>query len=198
MKNWLASSKRSCCQNATHRQATDWIGGRMVSFAAGVVIFGLGVILFFAYNWADMHRFVKLALIGTGLIAAHGPAVWFGHQDPTMGVERKSPPVGHPVIWCRHLVDRADLPYRRTLPQCLLALECRGTFLGMDNTVPYACPTRFGTCIPLGLLRNIRLPPSPTSCQLVGGIRCNSAGNNSAVEHDFVLFHRHIHHAAHF
>ncbi len=38
----------------------------------GAVVLGLGVILFFAYNWADMHKYLKLAVVFGSLLTAHG------------------------------------------------------------------------------------------------------------------------------
>jgi uncharacterized membrane protein len=51
-------------------QDTPW--SRIIVSSVGAVVFGLGVILFFAYNWADMHKFVKLALVFGAVLAAHG------------------------------------------------------------------------------------------------------------------------------
>ncbi len=45
---------------------------RVILSSVGAVVFGLGVILFFAYNWADMHKFAKLALVLAAVPAAHG------------------------------------------------------------------------------------------------------------------------------
>ena len=50
--------------------------GRIIFFSIGAVLFGLGVILIFAYNWERMHKFVKLAVIFAALIAAHGAGFW--------------------------------------------------------------------------------------------------------------------------
>ncbi len=51
-------------------QDTPW--ARIIASSVGAVVFGLGVILFFAYNWAEMHKFVKLALVFGAVLAAHG------------------------------------------------------------------------------------------------------------------------------
>ncbi len=52
-------------------QAEDgW--GKIILSAVGAVIFGLGVILFFAYNWQGMHRLTKLAIVLLSLLLAHG------------------------------------------------------------------------------------------------------------------------------
>lgn len=45
--------------------------GLFLLSAIGAIIFGLGIILFFAYNWADLPKFAKLALIFTALVVAH-------------------------------------------------------------------------------------------------------------------------------
>lgn len=50
--------------------------GRVIFFSIGAVLFGLGVILLFAYNWQRMHKFVKLGVILAALIGAHGAGYW--------------------------------------------------------------------------------------------------------------------------
>ena len=45
---------------------------RIIFFSIGAILFGLGVILIFAYNWQRMHKFVKLAVIFAAIISAHG------------------------------------------------------------------------------------------------------------------------------
>lgn len=55
-------------------QGPAW--GRMIFFSIGAVLFGLGVILLFAYNWERMHKFAKLAAIVAALLAAHGTGFW--------------------------------------------------------------------------------------------------------------------------
>jgi uncharacterized membrane protein len=50
----------------------DSIGlGRLLITGIGAVMIGLGVILLFAYNWDDMGKVSKLAVIFSGLIGAH-------------------------------------------------------------------------------------------------------------------------------
>jgi len=55
-------------------QGTAW--SRIIFFSIGAILFGLGVILIFAYNWERMHKFVKLAVILAALIGAHGAGFW--------------------------------------------------------------------------------------------------------------------------
>ncbi|NND89599.1 MAG: DUF2157 domain-containing protein [Granulosicoccus sp.] len=50
--------------------------------ALGSLIFGLGIILFFAYNWADLPRIAKLFLVFAALILTHGTALWFRAKRP--------------------------------------------------------------------------------------------------------------------
>jgi uncharacterized membrane protein len=50
--------------------------GRIIFFSIGAVLFGLGVILLFAYNWEKMHKFAKLAVIVLALLTAHGMGFW--------------------------------------------------------------------------------------------------------------------------
>ncbi len=45
--------------------------GRLLLTGIAAVMIGLGVILLFAYNWSDMGKFSKLAVIFSALIAAH-------------------------------------------------------------------------------------------------------------------------------
>jgi hypothetical protein len=48
---------------------TGW--GRLIFTGFGAVIFGLGVILLLAYNWEQLDRFTKLALVFGALASAH-------------------------------------------------------------------------------------------------------------------------------
>ncbi|HUG10912.1 MAG TPA: DUF2157 domain-containing protein [Opitutaceae bacterium] len=49
--------------------------GLIVFATAGAMVIGLGVILLFAYNWAAIPKFGKLALVFGAIIAAHACAV---------------------------------------------------------------------------------------------------------------------------
>ena len=51
----------------------NWAG--IVIPTAGSIVFALGVILFFAYNWADMSKFIKLAVILASVGISHGVAI---------------------------------------------------------------------------------------------------------------------------
>lgn len=51
--------------------------GPLIFSVIGAIIFGLGVILLFAYNWDKIHKFAKLALIFAALTGAHGAGYFF-------------------------------------------------------------------------------------------------------------------------
>jgi uncharacterized membrane protein len=55
-------------------QGSAW--GRIIFNSIGAILFGLGVILLFAYNWERMPKFAKLAAIILALLAAHGTGFW--------------------------------------------------------------------------------------------------------------------------
>jgi uncharacterized membrane protein len=54
--------------------------GRIIFSAIGAVLVGLGVILFFAYNWQDLPKAAKLALVIGALALAHGSALWIARR----------------------------------------------------------------------------------------------------------------------
>lgn len=60
---------------ARYPQGTDRSWGRIVFSAIGAVLIGLGVILFFAYNWQAIPKAVKLLLVFGALAGAHGTAM---------------------------------------------------------------------------------------------------------------------------
>ncbi len=59
--------------------ATSW--GTIVFASAGAVVVGLGVILLFAYNWDEIPKFAKLAVVFGSLAAAHGVGLWWAQRD---------------------------------------------------------------------------------------------------------------------
>lgn len=61
---------------------------RIIFSAIGAVLVGLGVILFFAYNWQDLPKAAKLALVFGALALAHGSA---------MGIARRAN-AGHGLV----------------------------------------------------------------------------------------------------
>ena len=57
--------------------------GQSILSVIGAAVAGLGVILFFAYNWAELHKYLKLALVFAGLMLSHGGALWTAQRHPT-------------------------------------------------------------------------------------------------------------------
>jgi len=55
--------------------------GRAVFSGIGAVLFGCGVMLIFAYNWQDMHRFIKLLIILSSFVMSHLGAQWFSRES---------------------------------------------------------------------------------------------------------------------
>jgi len=69
----------------TGGQDIPW--ARIIVSSVGAVVFGLGIILFFAYNWADMGKFVKLGLVFAAVTAAHGAGFYLsGTANPKRGL----------------------------------------------------------------------------------------------------------------
>lgn len=52
---------------------SNW--GRFVLSGIGAVLFGMGVILIFAYNWEEMHKFTKLGVVFAALLGTHLAAI---------------------------------------------------------------------------------------------------------------------------
>jgi len=51
--------------------------GTLIFSVIGAIIFGLGIILLFAYNWDAIPKFAKLAIIFSALVGAHGAGFYF-------------------------------------------------------------------------------------------------------------------------
>ncbi len=60
-----------------HPSRDDWLlaVGRLLAFA-GALLLGAAVVFFFAYNWAELHRFAKFGLATAGLAACVGVALF--------------------------------------------------------------------------------------------------------------------------
>ncbi len=77
VKQQLISPEQADSITHYYQQRTTTTLGRSIFSAIGAILFGLGIILFFAYNWQDMHRFLKLFIIFACIISAHLGALWF-------------------------------------------------------------------------------------------------------------------------
>jgi len=71
------------CQERLDSNYSDNDMGRTVFSSIGAILFSLGVILFFAYNWQDMHRYLKLVIIFSAILFAHAGAQWFSRPSNT-------------------------------------------------------------------------------------------------------------------
>lgn len=59
----------------------DGVSLARVAFSAiGAILFGLGVILFFAWNWDALHRSLKFLLVFGSLLAAHAGGLWLRYR----------------------------------------------------------------------------------------------------------------------
>lgn len=56
--------------------------GQWLIYAFAAVILGLGIVLFFAYNWQDMHRYLKLLVVLTATCSV-ATATWFLQRKST-------------------------------------------------------------------------------------------------------------------
>ena len=56
--------------------------GKVIFSALGAILVGLGVILFFAYNWTDMPKFLKLGVVFAALLGSHGAGFWVSRRRP--------------------------------------------------------------------------------------------------------------------
>ncbi len=84
MEGWLADGllDTAQAQSILARYAHPGQGlGRIIFTVIGAVLMGLGVILFFAYNWAELPKLAKLALVFGMLLAAHGAAIFLGRRN---------------------------------------------------------------------------------------------------------------------
>ncbi len=81
LDNWISAGLISPEQAAAigayedeRKNGPSW--GLLIFAGFGAVVLGLGVILLFAYNWSEMHKFAKLGVIFGALVLAHGAGLW--------------------------------------------------------------------------------------------------------------------------
>ena len=55
--------------------------GRQVFSSIGAILIGLGIILFFAYNWQEMHRLLKIVIIFAVFGLSNAGALWFHEKN---------------------------------------------------------------------------------------------------------------------
>ena len=86
--------------------------GTIIFSGIGAVILGLGVILLFAYNWQDMPKAAKLAVIFATLAGAHGTGLaLFQRGDWRRQVGEAVCLFGHNDVRCGHLAGGAGLSH---------------------------------------------------------------------------------------
>lgn len=76
-----ASTDTESPPEASPRRKIHW--GPLLVNAIGVIVIGLGIILFFAYNWSSMPKWSKLAVIFGGLSIAHVLGLWLSRPRGT-------------------------------------------------------------------------------------------------------------------
>ncbi|HEY9035232.1 MAG TPA: DUF2157 domain-containing protein [Pseudomonadales bacterium] len=59
-----------------HYTDADGSLARLAFTVIGATLFGLGVILFFAWNWDALHRFTKLGIVLSAIAASHAGGQW--------------------------------------------------------------------------------------------------------------------------
>ncbi len=83
-QHWIADGLIDADQANRIRQRypepTGWSWGLYLLSALGAVVFGLGVVLFFAYNWSELHKYAKLAIVFGSLLCAHLLALFYGRN----------------------------------------------------------------------------------------------------------------------
>jgi len=77
--HWVAEGLLTSAQGERLRaryplESSGW--GRLALTGFGAVLIGLGVVLLFAYNWAEMSKFAKLGVIFGALLLVHGSGMW--------------------------------------------------------------------------------------------------------------------------
>jgi uncharacterized membrane protein len=78
----LITSEQAAAIRSHEPQEKPGLPWGVVIFAGfGAVVLGLGVILLFAYNWDQMHKFAKLAVVFAALALAHGTALGLRRRE---------------------------------------------------------------------------------------------------------------------
>jgi uncharacterized membrane protein len=85
LPNWqqkeLITNQQAQAIKAQYPETKSSYWARLLLSGFGGLVFGLGVILFFAYNWQDMHRLLKLFTIFSALLAANLSALYFDKKQ---------------------------------------------------------------------------------------------------------------------
>lgn len=80
--NWLEEGIDKTLKEKVYHNQKDWLSFLKVFFVSlGVGFITAGIISFFAYNWNDLHKFVKIGLIQGLLIALIAVILWSKFQQ---------------------------------------------------------------------------------------------------------------------
>ncbi len=80
-KGWIAAEHEPAILADAAAQAGGARRAPLAFAILGVILFGAGVITFFAANWAEMPKLAKLVVLFGGLWAAYGAAGWLLTRD---------------------------------------------------------------------------------------------------------------------
>lgn len=82
----ISSEQAEAIELHEKRSGSETSWGILIFAGFGAVVLGLGVILLFAYNWAEMHKFAKLGIVFGSVAAAHTVGLWLGRNRSPYGV----------------------------------------------------------------------------------------------------------------
>ncbi len=116
---------------ARYPTSSDRSWGQFILTVIGSLIFGLGIMLFFAYNWAVLPKAAKLGLIFAGLLLSHGIACWLrrkpgNHRNLIEGFHLLGTMMFGAGIWLIAQIYHLDEHY----PTALLIWGLAGLCLG--------------------------------------------------------------------
>lgn len=111
--------------------------GRQVFSGIGAVLMGLGIILFFAYNWQDMHRLLKLLTIFTVIGLSHAGDLWFHEKNRSAseGLALLSTMLFGAAIWLLSQIYHIDEHY----PNAYLAWGLAALAMGWARQSSLQC-----------------------------------------------------------
>lgn len=125
IERWIAEGVIDVSQGvALHQrypeeeEETSW--GRLLFSVLGAVIFGLGIILFFAYNWSAIPKFAKLGVVFGSLLLAHGLGLYYtlarqGNQSMSEGMHTIGTMLFGAGIWLIAQIYHLDEHYPTAL-----------------------------------------------------------------------------------
>lgn len=109
----LISDDQAKAIDSYYPQNTQTNVGRLVFSSIGAVLFGLGIILFFAYNWQAMPRLLKLSVIFTAFLVSQASALWYDkrHRIAGEGLALLGTMIFGAAIWLISQIYHIDAHY---------------------------------------------------------------------------------------